>query len=132
MKTIAEVMNMVRSTTNLAYLFSRDADARPHALKADRKVTTFGCTLRGQFIRCLQGSLNLRAGTPGWVISSPKLSYSEYVWIGDEQYPAKNAITYIHGWYHTWLSIVEIDGNEVVAESFESVEYPEKRVFQAN
>jgi len=121
-----EVKDAIRQT-NLAYLYDRE-EAIPYCLADDSRVSTNGCLLKGEFIRCLQGSQILPARTSGWLFEERAYTYDKYVWVGDMQYPAKGAKQFHKGTHYTWITLVELtEETKVIGSCYKFIEYPEPR-----
>ena len=128
MEELPEEIKMAIRTTNLAYLFDRE-DATPYKLTKANKAQTHGAILNGRFISCLMGTIDLPIGMDGWLFESPKYFYDKYVWVGDQQWPAKDAKCYQTGSYFTFITIVDLaDGIKVAADLFAETTYGARQI----
>lgn len=95
----AEVREAILKT-NLAYLFN-ETEAYERTLAEPRAFSLHdGCQILSAGV--------LPAGTKVWGFRHPRVHYSEYRWIGDEQYPAKGAKIFTTG--ADWTLITIVDG----------------------
>lgn len=123
-----ELKKLIRGSSMLAYLWNRD-DAYEGVTRKENRFATHGCDLKGEFISCLVGYRVLPAGTEGWVFRSADIYYSDYVRIGDEDYPAQGAEIYETGASYTFVTTVTLEsGNVVIADSYANIVHPTKRL----
>jgi hypothetical protein len=94
-----------------------------YTTKDERRFTTHGSELNGKFIRCLQGSRMLPAGTKGYLWVRHNIAYDKVVWIGDAQYPAEGAKATVVSTYYQFFTVIDLPcGDRVLASAFECVE----------
>lgn len=111
--------------TNLAYLW--DKEGREYKLQKDSKATTHGACLKGEFISCLQGRVDLNQGTEGLLFVTDKLTYSEMVRSWDGDYPAVGADIIKHGAYYSFCTLVTLPtGDVVLADVFQETTHAPK------
>jgi hypothetical protein len=123
------LLEEVRKTPSLAYLWHHDKPKKFTTTKPLRAETHGSAAKDGSLIKCLVGSVELPVGTEGYVFTSEKQHYSEYVWVGDEQYPKAGARIISTGRYFTFVAWVEVGhGHEVLATVFHSVDWPARDV----
>lgn len=116
-----EVKDAIRQT-NLAYLYDQ-AEATPYKLTRERRVTVHGMVMQGKLVRGIQSSAILPTGTEGFLFESKELHYDKYVWVHDEQYPAKDAKVVKTNRHLTWVSLYRLEtGDVVLVDAYEFVE----------
>lgn len=119
--TAADIRNAIKNT-NLQYLWGQEGVE--FTTTKETRATTHGSDLKGDFIRCLVGSTTLTEGTKGLLFTSEKIKYSKYVWVNDEQRPARGADIIKTGAYYTFCTLVTLpSGNTVVADCFKSIDH---------
>src|SRR5690606_32425059 len=94
-----EITSAVRKT-NLMYLWNQKP--QPYALTSDCEVDVHH--------ESTSFKAKLPAGTKGWLYVEKAHSYDKYVWIDDEQYPAKDAKIVQTKTYYTWACLVQVEG----------------------
>lgn len=106
-----------------------------HVTKGERytltkatRVQVYGSELNGKFARGLVTSRELPAGTDGWLFRFPKVYYSKYNWVFDEQWPAADADRIETGCSFMFITLVEIAGERALADAISEVTYPEPRI----
>jgi hypothetical protein len=113
--------------TNLQYLWDLKGEA--FTLREGSRADTHGSLVGGEFLRCIVGAVELPAGTEGVLFKMPQYFYSEYKWIGDEQYPAAGADILVKKTFYQFATMVKLaDGTEVLADAFKTVELPAAKV----
>lgn len=113
-----EFRSAIKACGTLAYIWN-DEEAMPYTLKKSVSSTTHGSVSRkGTFLSCLVGSVELPAGTEGFLFVRDKIHYSSYVWVGDQQYPSKGSDVIKTGSYYTFVTFVNIDGFRILADHF--------------
>jgi len=128
---LENVMAEVKKCSMLAYLWNACKQPVKHTTTREVRATTHGSILGEdkELIKCLIGSVMLPAGTEGYLFTSEKHHYSEYVWVGDMQLPKIGADIISTGRYYSFLTFVMLDGgHEVLADAFASVDWPAKVV----
>lgn len=120
--TIPEnMLALIKNSSMLAYIWG-EKEAVEFVTTKEMRVTTHGQVIEGELINCLVGFKTIPAGTKGLVISQPVYSYSKYVWIGDEQYPASDAEKKLVRVHYTFLTLLKDGDHEILGDSFETVE----------
>lgn len=96
--TLPESLKALIRDSNLAYVATSLDRLVPYTLKT---------AIRAQLHdNCLLTSINIPAGTAGWMLVNDVIAYSAYVWVGDEQYPAKDATSEVVARHYTWVAEV--------------------------
>jgi len=123
----ADVRDAIRNGSNLAYLFN-ETEAEEFQLKASTEFQVQGAMLRDSFISCLVMPRVFPAGTTAYAFRHPRIGYSKYVWVGDEQYPAKGADIIHYGTDFTVVLVVDLGGHKCLANAFKSITLPVPQV----
>ena len=115
-KLPAEVIEGIRHT-HLAYLF-RETEAYLLPLTSDRKFDLHeGCILK-------LDAVTLKAGTMVWAFKHPRIYYSAYKRVFDEDYPAKGADVLTTG--ADWTLFAFVDGKP--ADAYVTTEKHEPKI----
>ena len=120
-----EVKQALRGSI-LGYLHNA-TEAYVKPLERDMEFSTHGSIVNGKFLSCLVGKTTLPTGTKVYAFRHQRISYLEYRWVGDEQYPAKGAKIFTTGSDWTLVAIVDLAGNEVIAQDYVATARTEKR-----
>lgn len=123
----AEIETLL-NRSNLAYLHNR-TDGVPHVSREPQVYSQHGaCLPGGDFISCLVSSPELPAGQVGLVYEHREITYSAYVRVGDEDWPAPGAVRYHNGSMWSFATVVELPGGQrVLADAFKSTTFPTPR-----
>lgn len=122
MNQIPENVKDAIRNTNLAYLYDRE-EATAYKLTKERRVTVHGMMMGDKLVRGIQSSAVLPTGTEGFLFESKELHYDKYVWVHDEQYPAKDAKVIKTNRHLTWVCLHTMENGDVVlADAYEFVE----------
>lgn len=111
----------------LGYLHHR-TEALELPLKEERKFQTHGSEVGGEFVRCLVGQTVLAKGTKVFAFEHRRISYSATRLIGDEVYPAPGADIFTTGSDWTLVAMVEIAGEQVLADAYVATEPTERKL----
>jgi len=115
---IPEEVKQALLKTNLAYLWNLE-EAKEYTLTEDTQAVVWK-NGRVEYYR-----KNVEKGTKGWLFTFPKVTYSKYEQIGDQNWPAKGADIIQHGANYQFVALLE-DGT--FAESFKSVKFDEPQI----
>lgn len=91
-------------------------------LKEDRKFHTHGSEIGGEFMSCFIGQTVLAKGTKVFAFEHRRISYSATRLIGDEAYPVPGADIFTTGSDWTLVAMVEIAGEQVLADAYVATE----------